>query len=170
MPSLPENASTLNNGGLACLNLYRVTGDQTVLDKGVRMLEKALALSPGDGILAANVAHSLLGAALSEVIGDRVQLRKLRRPGGLGDLSYLYRDAASREALIHKIKESAAFAKARTQLDRALILSPKNSGLYAINEVLLWYLSDVDGLATLEHRAAEAHIDLTEAKQELPTN
>jgi tetratricopeptide (TPR) repeat protein len=164
--ALPESEMTLNNGGLAQLHLFRVTGDRDALDQGVRMLEKALALRPDDGILAGNVASILLGIGLRDVVGDRIDLKRLKRDAGLDLCSFLYADPAGKEALVRRARESAAFAKARAQLDRALLLAPNNAALYQLSQQLLEFLGDRDGMARLARRAEEARPDVEAQKQE----
>jgi hypothetical protein len=164
---LPESEMTLNNGGLAQLHLFRVTGERDALDTGVRMLEKALALRPDDGILASNVASILLGIGLRDVIGDRIDLKRLKRDAGLDLCAFLYADPAGKDALARRARDSAACAKARAQLDRALLLAPNNAALYQESQQLLEFLGDRDGLARLARRAEEARPDVEAQKKEM---
>jgi hypothetical protein len=163
---MPESAVSLNNGGLANLSLFDVTGEREALDKGIKMLEKALALQPGDGILVGNVAMTLLGAGLRDVVGDRIDLKRLKREAGLDLCSFLYNDPQGREAVVRRVKESAGVAKARGHLDRALVLAPNNAGLYREYQALLGLLRDGDGLDRLARRAEEASPDVAAHKKE----
>ena len=161
-----EDSTSLNNGGLAWLSLYDVTGDREALAQGSHMLEKAVTLKPGDGILVVNAANAALGVALGEIIGERIDFRKLRRQASVGDLYYLYRDKEGRDGLVQQAKASAAIARAHTHLDRALILAPNSRGIYAAYSGLLYFLGDREGLAGLDRRAADAKIDLTDIRKE----
>jgi predicted negative regulator of RcsB-dependent stress response len=163
----PESATVLNNGGLANLALYNASGDRAALEKGTEMMEKAITLLPSDGILMGNVAHLVLVTGVAEVIGDRIDLGKLRRLAHLSDLGFLYQDTAGRLALLNQVKENARVKRARTLFDRALILAPNNAGLYTQYQELLTFLDDQEGLKKLERRAAESTPELGPARQQL---
>jgi tetratricopeptide (TPR) repeat protein len=155
----PETAATLNNGALASQDLYRTSGERAALERSTEMMEKALTLSPSDAILVGNVADAVLASGLAEVIGARIDLGKLRRLAGTGDLSFLYQDDAGRQVLVQQIKDNARISKARALFDRALILAPNNSHLYSDYKALLSFLDDREGLGKLVRRAAEASFD-----------
>jgi tetratricopeptide (TPR) repeat protein len=162
----PESAGTLNNAGLLCLELYTVTGDREVLDQGVQKLEKAVKMRPDDGILVGNVASAVMGAALREVLADRIDLKKLKAEASLGHFAYLYRDPAGRDEIIRSLKASPRVARARGHFERALVLAPSNAALYYEQRSLLSFLNDTEGLANLARRAEEASPDLSEARKQ----
>jgi hypothetical protein len=162
---LPENEATLNNSALASMALYHVTGEREALDRGVQMLEKAVKLRPGDGILVGNVASVVLGAALRDVIGDRIDLKKLRREGSLNLCAFLYTDSAGHQAIARRVKESPGVVKARGHYDRALVLAPNNPHNYQGYQVLLSFLDDRDALGNLVRRAEEARPDVTDDRK-----
>ena len=165
--SQPETSATLNNGGLASLELYEVTGEREALDRGVQLLEKALQRKLGDGILTGNVADSILRVGLAELVAQRIDFQKLKRRADVSDLQYLYRDADERLALVRRVRDNATIVRARSHYDRALILAPNNPALYAEYQELLHFLGDRDGLANLDRRAAESKPDLEAARQDL---
>jgi hypothetical protein len=163
----PESAATLNNGGLASQALYRATGELEALQKGARMMEKALSLKPGDGILAGNVADVALASCLGELVAGRVDLRLLKRQASLSDLHFLYHDPDTQRALRDRLQKNPALARARSHFDRALILAPNNIQLYSSYDGLLSFLEDRPALENLDRRAAEAKPDLSAARQEI---
>ncbi len=164
--SLQETATTLNNAGLAWLDRYRAAGDRADLTKGVAMLEKAVELNQRDGILAGNVASIVLSLGIAEVVGDQLDLGKLRRMGDAGVLPYLYSDNAGRQALARKLSENATITRARRMLERALLLAPNNTSLYTQLEGLLSFLEDPKGLTQLAEKAGKAKPDLSAARQQ----
>ncbi len=163
---LPEDAASLNNGGVASIELFEVTGERDALDRAVKLLEKALALKPDDGIMTGNVAGILLGVGLRDVLGDGIDLKKLKREAGLDLCSFLYADSAGRHALAQRRRDSATLNRARTHLERALVLAPNNPQLYHESQELLNFLDDRDGLLRLARRAAEANPDVATSRQE----
>ncbi len=164
--ALPESASTLNNGGLALLSVFRASGDRPALEKGVQMLKKAAELEPKDGILVSNVAEVVLRAGIANTVRDRIDLGKLRRQGDLGLLSFLYADQPGRQDLGRKLAEDPHVQKARTLLDRALLLAPSNASGYAQVMGLLYFLDDRAGLQRLKEKAEQAKLDLAAEQQQ----
>lgn len=162
----PETPGTLNNGALASLALFHATGEREALDKAVQMFEKALKLKPGDGILVGNVAGVALGAALRDVVGDRIDLKKLKQEGGIELCSYLYADREGRQVIVRRVKENAGVARARGHYDRALVLAPNNAHVYLGYQRLLSFVGDHDALRSLARRAEEASPDVAASKQE----
>src|SRR3954463_14561664 len=123
---MPESAATLNNASIVCTNLFGVTGDLEVLDRGVRMLEKAFALAPRNSILVANHASTSLSVALRGLLTDRINLKVLRREADFDLFSYLYADAVGRKAVAERMRTSTAVARTRPHFDNALLSSPRN--------------------------------------------
>ncbi len=157
--SQPEDATSLNNGGLAYLRLFHASGDREALEKGTQMMEKAMTFQPGDGILVGNVARGVLAAGLAEVVRDRIDLVRLRLMGDWSVLSYLYFDEPGRRTLARQLAENARLTAGRALLDRSLVLAPNNVYLYQLAEGLLSFLDDTEGLARLARRAQEAKLD-----------
>jgi tetratricopeptide (TPR) repeat protein len=157
-----ESSSVLNNGAISCQSLFEVTGDLSVLDRAMHMMEKAVSLKPRDSILLGNAGSSVKGAAIRGLVGDKIDLKKLRREGGLDLLPFLYSDAAGENDWVGRVKASPGIIKARAYLDRALLLAPKNVSLYSMLEDLDGYLKDDAALSRLVRRAREATPDISE--------
>jgi len=163
----PENAATLNNAGLANLSVYQASGERAALDAGIAMLEKGLSLDPGNGITTGNLAATVLSAGLADVIGNRIDLAKLKQMAGVSDLAFLFLNHAGQKVLARQLSDNARIKRARTLFDRALVLAPNNAYLYSQCEQLLSFLDDREGLANLERRAREATPDLAAVRQQM---
>ncbi len=92
--ALPENPATLNNGALAHLNLYRVTGDAAILEKAYAMIDKAVTLRQSDSVLVLNAGGMILVNSLADVVGKELNVRALKRHAHLDLLAFLYNDDA----------------------------------------------------------------------------
>jgi hypothetical protein len=162
----PETSASLNNSGLAYQDLYRATGDKAALQDGRRLLDRAITLKPGDGILVGNVAYNQLSGAAAELAGDRIDFGVLRREPEWGDLQYLYNDPAGRQDIMKRARGQASVTQARSTYDRALILAPNNYALYHQYEKLLYFLGEALALENLGRRAAESSFDEASARQD----
>lgn len=160
-----ETAASLNNGALAHLSLFRVTGDRQALDKGLEMLDRAVALDPSNSILLSNVAGSVMGAAFRDVIGKSIDLKALRLEGRLDLLAFLYKDAASREQVVKRLRGHAGFARASSYLDRLLTLAPKSPDNYHVLAANYRFLRDEAALRALRQRAEAADLDLSDIRR-----
>ncbi len=156
-----QNVFTVNNTALAYLSLFQATGEHEAYDKSIEMLDKAVALRPSDSILLFNSGTALLDGALTEIIGDRIDLRRLHERGSLELFSFLYKDAAGREPFQQRVRTHAGIAKALAYLDKVLVLSPKNANAYAVVASVRGYVRDTRGLHDLRDRMAT--IDITGA-------
>jgi hypothetical protein len=164
---LPVSASTLNNGGLAHFKLYQATGERAALDKGFEMVEQSVALSPSDSILLHNAAAALLGAALRDVIGPALDLKALKRQGSLDLLAFLYEDRAGRDRYAERVRQHPGIARARTYLDRLLVLAPKSPHAYGTLAALHGVTRDLEALRALRRRLDEAALDLADSTREM---
>jgi tetratricopeptide (TPR) repeat protein len=164
--SMKEDETSLNNGAMAYLSLYQVTGDGEALAQAGEMLDKALALKPSDSILLSNAARSVLGAALRDVIGPAIDLKVLKTNGTIGHLHYLYADAAGQKAYQERVRTHKGVAKALSYYERLLLLAPKNVGTYHEVADLYNFLDDLEGQRRLLRRIDEAALDLEEADRE----
>lgn len=77
-PRISNDATDANNGGLAFLRLYEVTGDLAHLQKAVRALSRAAVLGPDRPIVLDNYADVLELLGSSEVLGKWIHVRALR--------------------------------------------------------------------------------------------
>ncbi len=163
--SQAESASAVNNAALVYFSLFELNGDRVAFDQGVKMLEKAVALDPDDSILLFNSASTLVDAALMEVIGDAIDVKKLRMRGDLEMLSYLYNDEGGREALRRLVGEHPTIAKALERYDRAMVLAPKDSQTYATVAELYEFTRDVEALNVLRGRMQQVQMDLADEQR-----
>src|SRR5262249_49525612 len=69
---MPESGAILNNFALVYLSLYSVTGDRQLLNKAEMKFDKAVSLEPRNSILLQNAVHTLLDAAVRDVIGAAI--------------------------------------------------------------------------------------------------
>jgi len=162
---LPVEASTLNNGALAYFSLYRITGERETLDKGVEMLEKAIALRPSDSILLSNGAARVLEGALRDIIGPAIDFKVLKTEGSLGLLPYLYQDQAGKERYVQRVRKHAGVAKALAHFDRLMVLSPKKAQGYATASSIHHYTRDLEALRSLWKRLEGIELDLADTTQ-----
>jgi tetratricopeptide (TPR) repeat protein len=163
--SQSESASALNNAALVYFSLFLLNGDRAAFDEGVEMLEKAVALDPGDSILLFNSASTLIDAALMDIIGDAIDVKRLRMRGDLEMLPYLYKDPKGRESLRQVVAEHPSIAKALERFDKVMVLAPKNSRTYATVAELYEFTRDVEALTELRGRMREVELDLADEQR-----
>jgi Flp pilus assembly protein TadD len=161
----PESPSTLNNGALAHMALFQVTGERESVDQALVMIRKAVSLNPRDSILLSNYADALQEAALYELVKDKVRLKELRQSASTDLLGYLYEDEAGRQALISRVKESPGVKKTLATYERAQVIAPKNLRLYQELKDLYAFLQDRNGLARLVQRFDEASPGLGDLRE-----
>src|SRR5262249_37778125 len=158
---MPENAAALNNSALVHFSLYRLTGDRRLLDKAGTMLDRAVALTPSDSILLSNAADTLLDAAVRDVIGDAIDLKTLRKTGDDSLLHFLYADQAGKRRLTERMGAHPATVKATSFLERLLVLSPKDPGVYRRLRTLYAEQRSADKLRDLAARLEKEEPDLS---------
>ncbi len=164
--SLPEDASTLNDGGLAHLSLYEVTGEVEHLDRARTMLEKALALNPSDSILVTNVLTITYDSTSRSLLGKAVDLTALRQRGQLDFLPYLYVDRKGRDDYAERVRKHPGVARLTSQANRLMLLAPKQPTSYAWPLGLHGLTRDLAGLRALEKQLQEVELDLTDSTRE----
>lgn len=160
------NMSTLNNAALAYFSLFQATGEPEAHDKGVQMLERAVALDPSDSTLLYNAATTLLTGALSDIIGDGIDLKTLNLQGDFSLLPYLYEDAAGREPFRQQVRSHADVARALAYFDKLLVLRPKDVDVYAAVAAIHKYTRDLEALRSLHQRLQQVELDLAEAQRQ----
>jgi hypothetical protein len=163
---IPENEATLYNGALACIALFRATGDHADFQKGTAMLDKAVALRPTDSLILHNAATMVWDSALREIIGTSLDLKTLREGGSLDLLAYLFQDEAGRQQYAERVRRHPGMAKARAYLDKLLVLAPNNTEVYSALASLHGFTRDVSELNRLLKRSEGTELDLTEAARE----
>src|SRR5436305_10021873 len=73
----PRTSATLNNWGLAYLNLYGATGKREDQMHGVALMEEAVTLEPGNSVLLNNIMYTLLSSAATDLVREFVHLEIL---------------------------------------------------------------------------------------------
>jgi hypothetical protein len=164
--AMPENSATLNNTALAYFSLYRVTGDARDVDRAGQMLDKALALEPGNSILLTNAASSIQEAAVRDLVGKAIDVNALKLGGRLDLFSYLYDDKNGREAFLERVRKHPSILKGLTYFDRLMVLAPKNPAGYAGAAAVYVYVRDAEGLRKLARRLEGADLDLADSIRE----
>lgn len=158
----PKSAASLNNGALAHFARYRVTGDRALLDRGLALIDEAIALKQSGSIVLINAADAVVENALWDVIGNRIDLKTLKKSGSFDLLEFLYTDEAGRDALAEQVRRHAAIAKGRAHYERLLVLAPKNTHAYSRLLRLYHLVRDGDSLRNLQERAAKAELELAD--------
>ena len=162
---LPETAASLNNSALAYLALYRVNGKRETLDKVVRRIDKAIALSPSDSILLSNASSLLMQVAMEDIIGDAIDFRSLKLPARISFLGYLYNDQQQHDEFVSRVCEHEAMQKAVSYMDKLLVLAPKQLANYQMKSSIHSYTADEEALAQLVERFEAAKPDVSESLQ-----
>jgi hypothetical protein len=160
--SMPESPVSLNNGALAYLSLYRVTGEREAIDKAIAMMEKAVSLRPADSLLLGNLAGNVLEAALWDLIGPAIDLKTLKKSASLDLLSYLYQDRAGRDRLLDRVRKHPGILKAITYLDRVQVLAPRREHTYMQLSALYGATRDADALHRLWAKLKGLELDLSD--------
>ncbi len=158
-----EDFASLNNGAQTVFRLFQLTGDREDFKKGVKMLDRAVKLRPGDGILLLNTARAAIESALMEIIGDRIDLTILKQRPQLENLSYLYDDEASWLHDVETLSQNAEMNKAVDYLERAAIVAPKNQAVYERIRSINLYRHDSGSLRKLKQRLDNIELDFSDA-------
>ncbi len=159
---MAETDAALNNGALAYLSLFGVTGDPKVLDKGIQWLEKAIALAPGEPIVLANAALALYPVTIQDLAGGRLDLNALEGLGSIEVLQALAADQQQLDQLRRDARNHASLVKATSYFDKAMLLAPKNLGLYGHALRLHAFVRDAEALERLSRRIETAAPDPAE--------
>lgn len=157
--AMPRSETTLNETALAQYAIYSATGDQQAFDKCVDCFQQAVELDPTDTVLRENAGMTLLGGALTGLIGSDIDLRALHASGNTTLLGYLYKDQPGREALIKRVKEHPGVARALSYLQKVMVMSPKDSLPPAVMYSVYRFTRDDAALQSLEQRLRAAEID-----------
>ncbi|HSY19750.1 MAG TPA: hypothetical protein VK815_15510 [Candidatus Acidoferrales bacterium] len=164
--NLPKTSASLNNWALVCFSLYEATGNIADQKHGMELMEEAIALDPSGSILLHNTTYSLIRQAAKNINHDTINLTALGEQAGPHVLSYLYRDEAGRTQVYRQLQEDEAMKKALGYLDKALLLAPKDLGLYATAMSIYGGFRDTEQLKKLQQRFLIAAPDLAEIRQE----
>jgi hypothetical protein len=157
--SMPRSAMTVNQTALAYYSIFLANGDRQAIDRCNDYFQQALELEPSDPILLYNAGTTLLSGALSDVIGQEIDLRALHEIGDTDLLAYIYNDQASRDALARRVKDHPGVARALTYLDKVMVMSPKDGRAFAIAHSVRRFTQDDAALHALEQRIEAADLD-----------
>src|SRR4029079_15811 len=69
---LPENSTSMNNGALIQFDLFRLTRDAQTRDRGLEMIERAIALEPRNSLILHNAADVVLEVAMIDLIAGGI--------------------------------------------------------------------------------------------------
>ncbi len=153
-------SSSLNNSGLVCLALYRLTTDPKALKHATTRLEKGAALEPDNAILLANAADALIQTAVRDLARADRELAGDASFDDFDALNYLVRDEAELEQLRDKARNHKGLRLARAYLDKATVMAPRSPNAYYRALRVDAFLRDEKALRQLADRAKSATFDL----------
>jgi hypothetical protein len=159
---MPPTSVTLNNWGLACLNLYHATGDLEVYNQSLTLLERSIALAPAESVQLLNIAHLLATRAYMDVIGQAIRFEALQAEPDSVMLLHLCPDDSERARLLGQLRQNEHLRKALVYLDKALLLAPKSPLLYSLGLRLQSSFRDLAELQKLQRQLQTANPDLAE--------
>lgn len=156
---LPKSPATLNNGALASFSLFEATRERADFQKGLEMMEGALALQPSDSTLLGNFSHHLIADAVTGAIGNDIDLKALDIDAGTQLLTALYTDEASREKCMQRLTAQPSYAKGLSVLNRLLVLSPRDSRIYRSLLSLFSLTRELDKIREIQQRVKGVALD-----------
>ncbi|MEK7953910.1 tetratricopeptide repeat protein [Luteolibacter soli] len=162
-----RNSTSLNNSALLYRNLYRMEGKLEDFETSARLVSEAVELEPANSILSENAAESQLTAAVIRLAGNRIDPKLLQFDNGLDSLRYLYQREEERDKLLASLTSDPNFRKGIAHYWDALLLSPKNPGLYGWGAQVFAYIGDDASLERLLEKAAGQEFDHTIGRDEL---
>ena len=148
--NVPETYTMLNNCGLVYLDLYLATGDIADHNKGLALLEQAMALAPGNSVLLINVSSLFVTRAYMDVVGDAIRFAALPKPPAMPCSGHSYQDDQGRAAFNRQLQQNEHMKKGIACLDKALLLAPKNPSLYGLAVHLHEVFGDLAELQKLQ--------------------
>lgn len=160
---LPESATSLNNGGLAWISRFDVTGDPAAFERGLKLLEKAVELAPDDSILSFNVSQGVMRGALIDLIGSDIDLKVVKSYIDLPLLGYFYAEQKELDRLRERVREHPKVKRALQYCQRSRVLAPKNPNVYEFLAGFHQFMQDTESLARLVERADAAAPDPSDA-------
>ncbi len=158
---MPPSTSSLNNGALVNVRLFSLTGAPGDYAKGVRMMGEALKLSPDDPIVVMNTASMLFEGAVIEILAEKLDLKALNGETDASMLSLFYDDEAGKQALVRRLYALEPAKRAKTLIDRALIMAPKSHSAYTVARQIFQLEDDAAARSKLLGRLRQAELDLT---------
>ena len=159
--NLPRNSIMLNNWGLACFDLYTVSGDLADCTRGIQLLDESIALDPRNSITFINVISTLHTRAVADLARSRINAVALDGPVQNSALSSLYGNEQQRDAMIGELRANPSMKKAQSLLDKAILLAPRNRDLCKNAAEIYMSVRDLDGLKRLLKQVTTTAPDYT---------
>lgn len=163
---IPENTTSLNNSALVYNSMFKLTGEQEMLDIAADRMQRAVQLEPSDSILIRNAASMLEESGLRSSFGDRVDWQLLQTSPSSSDLQALYFDNQQREKVISAYLADPATQKTIEYYERLSVLAPKGLFNYLYLSVYYDLPRDADKLANLVQRMQAAKPDLSDYREQ----
>lgn len=162
-----RTSANLNNSALLHRAIYQIDGRPEDFEKAARLMSEAVELQPANSILSFNAADYLVNSAVLRLVADQVPPELVQYDMGLGTLQYLYQNEKGKAAIVSSLRSDPNFRKALGHFWNALLLSPKNTQLYAWGLGVFYFTSDEVSMERLLAKAAEQEFDFTGQKAEL---
>ncbi len=162
----PKTLASLNNGALVCFALFRASGKLEFQQRGLARMREAVAMSPDNSVLLTNSLQELLPQAVRETLGEAILPEAVVNGCGLGMLGLLYDNEAGRQSVFRRFHDSEPMKMAQGFLERALLLAPKDAGLYSIAIRLNVGNLDAAALRKLAERLQTADLNMAEIRTE----
>lgn len=161
-----RSPASLNNAAIIHSGLFRLEGKREDIETAARLFSEAFELQPANSILSFNAAESLLNAAVLRVVGDRIHPKLLQFESGISPLTCLYQNETGKEEILKELKADPNFRKSLTRFWEALLLAPKNTGLYAWGTGVFQYIGDGESLERLLRKAEEQEFDFSSGRDD----
>ncbi|MGN6370408.1 MAG: hypothetical protein ACTHN5_19305 [Phycisphaerae bacterium] len=165
--AVPRSQYTTNEIALAYSGIFAANGDRAAFDRSMDYFEQAVELNPKDTVLLYNAATSLIMGGLTDIAGERADLKVLRCGGSTHLLGYLYQDEAGRKEMAAKVAAHPAIVRACGYLEKAIVLSPKAPRCYEPLFDIYWFTRNEEGLRRLLQLETAANIDHSDQLSEM---
>jgi len=166
LSEMPESSNTCNDISLVWQAQYAATGDRSALDRAVPPMERALVLEPTSAILRRNAAELLLGCAAREIAGDTIDVEAARCSADFDTLSFLYRDEATRAAVIQRFLAHPRCREATAHLEKAVLMAPENAGALGALVRIRGLERDPAALRAIALRLKATPVDMERSKEQ----
>lgn len=157
---LPKNSASLNNCGLVYFDLYGVTGNLKDHDRGLALLDEAVAMEPGNSVLLVNTASQLIDRAYMDTVGDTIRFGVIKAAPDRTMLSHLYGNEQEREQVYQRLRANEHMKKGLAYLDKVMLLAPRNPSPYWMAVSQYGAFRDLDQLKQLQQRLQATSPDL----------
>jgi tetratricopeptide (TPR) repeat protein len=160
---LPETNSNLNNAALVYFSIARLTKDPAAKTKGIDMMDKAVSLEQSNSITLYNAASILMMVAVDEVVAGRIYPEKMAMTPALSTLQYLYANQQQKEQLANKLKNTPSFNKAKTYLQKVMVLAPKSTAAFKDLYEIFYFVDSREELENLVQSSMKIDPDIQDS-------